>query len=85
MSIEEEARAATVDAARGYIDDGQYFSHVATMWSAIVGAEITPIQVCLMMIALKITRINNSPLNRDSLVDIIGYAMCLEREQNKHH
>jgi hypothetical protein len=48
----------------------------AGMQSAIVGAEITPKQAILNMIAVKISR-ESRKHKRDNLVDICGYALCL--------
>jgi hypothetical protein len=46
------------------------------MWSAIVGAPITAQQVAHMMIALKISRLQQQPDHLDSYIDIVGYARC---------
>lgn len=43
------------------------------MWGAILGVEVTPVQVGLCMIALKISRECNMH-KRDNLTDIAGYA-----------
>ena len=43
------------------------------MWSIIFENEVTPNQVALAMIALKITRQMNTN-KRDNWVDIAGYA-----------
>lgn len=53
------------------------FAKVAKIWSAITKTEITPAQVGLMMIALKLVRESNKH-KRDNLVDIMGYAGLLE-------
>ena len=49
------------------------FSRTAQMWSAILGQEVTPAQVGLCMIAVKVSRECHKP-KRDNLVDIAGYA-----------
>lgn len=54
------------------------FSTIAEMWSAILGIPITTRQVGLCMIALKIAREANGEPKRDNLVDIAGYARCIE-------
>lgn len=53
---------------------------VSAMWSKILDAEVTPEQVNLCMIALKIARECNRP-HRDNLVDIAGYAGVIEKIQ----
>lgn len=54
-------------------------SAIAAMWSPIFGATVTPEQVCLAMIALKVARAINSPQHRDHWVDIAGYVALAER------
>lgn len=54
------------------------FSRIGRMWAPILGLEdVSPEQVALCMIALKISRALNG-YQRDSLVDIAGYAGCIE-------
>lgn len=53
------------------------FQRTATMWSAVLGCEITPEQVALCMICVKISRLTHD-YSRDSVVDIAGYARTLE-------
>jgi hypothetical protein len=48
-------------------------SRIATMWSAYLDVDITPRQVCMMMVLLKVSRDAHKP-KRDNLVDLAGYA-----------
>lgn len=45
----------------------------AAMWSAILGTEVTPQQVILCMVAMKISR-EVGGHHPDHIVDIAGYA-----------
>lgn len=49
---------------------------ISQMWNAIVpqGKRISPSDVALMMIAVKVIRASKNPRHRDSWVDIAGYA-----------
>ena len=64
------------------------FTKTATMWSAILDTEVSPEQVGLCMIAVKISRQLN--IHRDdNLVDMAGYAgtvgmIVTERERREH-
>lgn len=49
------------------------FGRTAKIWSAILEIEVTPEQVGLCLIGVKISRHCNKP-KRDNLVDIAGYA-----------
>ncbi len=52
------------------------FTRIANLWTPIVGIRVTPQQVALCMIQLKVAREANSH-SRDNLVDISGYAALL--------
>lgn len=54
------------------------FSRTAKMWSALLDIDITPKQVALCMIALKLSRETNKH-RRDNLVDAAGYAATAMR------
>jgi hypothetical protein len=55
------------------------FERTAAMWSAILGVKVSMQDMALCMAALKISRLKSTPGHRDSLVDLIGYAICYER------
>lgn len=57
------------------------FERIAKVWSALLNIDITPEQVALMMIGLKVVREAFTHQN-DNLVDIVGYALCLEEITN---
>lgn len=62
-------------------------SRTAKIWSAILGIEVTPQQVALCMIGVKISRECHRP-KRDNRVDIAGYAETLDMVANyrgDHH
>jgi hypothetical protein len=50
------------------------FSRIGKMWAGVFGHDVTPEQVCLCMILVKVGRLCHSPGHRDSLVDVAGYA-----------
>ena len=62
------------------------FSRTAKIWSAILGVDVTPEQVALCMIGVKISRECNKP-KRDNRIDIAGYAEALDMVVNyrDHH
>jgi hypothetical protein len=54
------------------------FQQTGKLWAAILGLDsITPMQVAMCLIAVKISRQCFSP-KRDNLVDIAGYAATAE-------
>jgi hypothetical protein len=52
-------------------------STVAARWSITLGHSVTPAQVMLCMIDLKLTRLAHDPKHRDSAADVIGYVALL--------
>ncbi len=79
----EEATAAVTDRHQKNDIPERNFSRIADIWSAILNAHITPEQVALMMIGVKLAREAYSH-QRDNLVDLIGYTLCLEEIVNAH-
>lgn len=59
------------------------FTRTAAMWSAFLGVTITPLQVPLLMILLKVSREQHKH-KQDNIDDIQGYAetinMLLEKQ-----
>jgi hypothetical protein len=47
---------------------------IAQIWSAVLRTPVTPEQVVLCMIGVKMARICTTPDHRDSWVDIAGYV-----------
>jgi Domain of unknown function (DUF6378) len=50
---------------------------IAARWSLTLGRPVTPAQVTLCMIDLKLARLVHDPEYRDGVVDVIGYAALL--------
>lgn len=64
-----------------YGGPAESFGRIANLWGAYLGLELSPHDVALMMILLKVSRAKNgvdhgTGPQRDSLVDIVGYAGC---------
>lgn len=69
---------ALVNGAREkeYAPPKKNFQRIANMWKEILGTDVSPEEVALCMIAVKITRLIESPSHEDSWVDLAGYAAC---------
>ncbi len=50
---------------------------IAARWSLTLGRPVTPAQVTLCMIDLKMARLVHDPEYRDGVIDVIGYAALL--------
>lgn len=92
VNIAEEAMSIVYgDREKAYDDPNQNFRRLAFMLQGLLdnklrpGATITPNDVALFMVCLKISRESFKP-HRDNRVDGIGYWLCLDRivqEQDK--
>ncbi|MGH2342577.1 DUF6378 domain-containing protein [Segnochrobactraceae bacterium EtOH-i3] len=58
-------------------DKGKTFRMIAAMWSAYLGAEVSPADVAQMMVLLKVARARcGDRAHRDHYVDQAGYVAC---------
>ncbi len=71
-------RLTSYDRQTDYGSPIEDFTKQAKMWAAILGTNVTPQQIAMCMIAVKLSRLTNSPRHRDSVADICGYARCLD-------
>lgn len=59
------------------------FQRIADLWNGHLAGRkpgpLDPHDVALMMILMKVARLQHSPGHRDSVVDIAGYAGCIEK------
>ncbi len=57
-----------------YGSSAEHFTAVAAVWSVLLGHTVTPVQVPLLMAALKLVRASHNPAHLDNWVDLAGYA-----------
>ena len=80
--LQEADAIAGEDRSRDYGHPLKNHQRIAAMWTIqlekklLPGEKIDPREVALMMVALKLCRLINSPDHRDSVVDICGYSKC---------
>lgn len=60
-----------------YGDPAKAMAAIAARWSITLGHPVTPAEVVLCMIDLKLTRLVRDPRHLDSILDIAGYAALL--------
>jgi len=66
------------DRQKDYDHPYDNFKRIARIWSAILGIEITPEQVALCMVGVKIARESHAPKD-DNIVDGVGYFLTLAK------
>ena len=78
MNILEEANTIVGgERQKDYGHPRDDFAKTALIWEAILGVKVTPMQVALCMMGVKISRQCNAH-KRDNLVDAAGYARTAE-------
>lgn len=69
-----EAASIVAERRRQYGPARPLFEQVARRWSATLVVEVTPEQVVMCIIDVKLARLAHDPAHRDSAVDVAGYA-----------
>lgn len=57
---------------REYGEPADLFEHVAGRWSLTLGTRVSPAQVVLCLIDLKLARLARHPKHLDSIVDMVA-------------
>ena len=73
----DAVQAVTGPRQRDYAHPKINFQRIANLWSVVLDVDITPEQVALCMIQVKVAREMNRH-TRDNLVDLIGYTLTLD-------
>lgn len=87
--LEESTAVIYGDREKTYGDPGKNIRIIADYWTtylASIGVSVPEgldyDDVCNMMVLLKVARLGNTPLHRDSMVDACGYLALAERIRN---
>lgn len=74
--LEKAIDCVTGQREQDYGSPENSFHNIAVLWSVYTDVSITPEDVAMMMILLKVARaMNGQPIN-DNFIDIAGYAAC---------
>ena len=76
-SILKHAADVLAERSKIYGEPGKAMAAIAARWSLTLGHPVTPAEVVLCMIDLKLTRQARDPRHQDSILDIAGYAAVL--------
>ena len=71
--LNEAIRLTSTDRQKNYGKPLINHQRIATIWSVILSAEITPSQVALCMAGVKIARLVETPNHEDSFIDAAAY------------
>ena len=76
-SILKHAADVLAERSQTYGAPDKAMAAIAARWSLTLGHPVTPAEVVLCMIDLKLTRLTRDPRHQDSILDIAGYAAVL--------
>lgn len=75
--LEEAARIISGQRREDYGEVGESFDRIGKYFEAVLGHPVSGEEVALCMIGLKMARFQGGGGQRDSVVDMAGYAGCL--------
>lgn len=82
MVLNEAERITHHDRNANYGNPEDNFQHIANLWNCYLRVSrpecplLTPMDVAIMCMQVKVARLGNNPMHWDSIVDIAGYAAC---------
>ena len=75
--LQEAERMINGPRAKDYGDAYLNHERIAKMWRVLLGHDVTVEQVYMCMIAVKLSRLIETPTHEDSAIDICGYGALL--------
>ena len=85
MTLLQDVQNIIQERQKHYGSPAANFAEIANRWSLTLNTPITPVQVALCMIDLKMSRLSHNPNHQDSLLDILGYGVCLAQLWEEQH
>ena len=76
-ALREAARLINSDRNKQYGDPKDNFGRISKLWSVVLGIDVSPEDVAMCMVAVKVARYaSKSGYQPDTWIDIAGYAGC---------
>lgn len=71
---------------RGQIYGSSRSNHerISELWTGYLGDYISPMQVSMCMLLVKVSRLTETPNHQDSIKDLIGYAVIYNELLNSY-
>lgn len=76
ICLKKAMEIVTGDREKDYGTPEDNFKLIAELWSIYLRADVSPVDVAMMMSLLKIARISSGNFTEDSFIDLAGYAAC---------
>jgi hypothetical protein len=76
-ALREAARLINSDRNKQYGNPEDNFGRISKLWSVVLGVDVSPEDVAMCMVAVKVARYaSKSGYQPDTWIDIAGYAGC---------
>ena len=73
----KHAASLFAERSKQYGEPRVFFEALAKRWSLTLGRSVTPAEVVMCLLDLKLERISHNPKHQDSIIDLAGYAAVL--------
>jgi hypothetical protein len=72
--LQEALRLTSTDRQKNYGEPFINHKRIADIWTVLLGVDVTPSQVALCMVGVKLARLVETPDHQDSFVDLCAYG-----------
>lgn len=80
----DEVKGTLHERGRIYGSSRTNHERISELWTGYLGDYISPMQVSMCMLLVKVSRLTESPNHQDSIKDIIGYATIYSELLNSY-
>jgi hypothetical protein len=72
--LQEALRLTSTDRQKNYGEPLINHQRIADIWTVLLGVEVSPSQVALCMVGVKLARLVETPDHEDSFIDLCAYG-----------
>jgi hypothetical protein len=80
----DEVKGTLHERGRIYGSSRTNHERISELWTGYLGDYISPMQVSMCMLLVKVSRLTESPNHQDSIKDILGYAAIYNELLNSY-
>jgi hypothetical protein len=80
----DEVKGTLHERGRIYGSSRTNHERISELWTGYLGDYISPMQVSMCMLLVKVSRLTESPNHQDSIKDLVGYAAIYNELLNSY-
>lgn len=80
----EEVKGTLHERGRIYGSSRTNHERISELWTGYLGDYISPMQVSMCMLLVKVSRLTETPNHQDSIKDLVGYAAIYNELLNSY-